>query len=204
MVIEYFNNNNNISLIYNMNHKLNLHKVLKLSYDNNNNHQQKMKKNGYQFDSILSNNQEKVYYNPTANKLLISVAGTNKFSPKDIITDVYLGAGKLQNTSRYKQAHNTIIDAKKKYNVNSATLAAHSLGGSIVSYAGSKNDTIYTLDKGATIGTKTRSREKAYRSSGDVVSSLAANATHMKTLGKFQNPLSAHNISNIKKDKIYI
>ena len=27
-----------------MNHKLNLHKVLKLSYDNNNNHQQKMKK----------------------------------------------------------------------------------------------------------------------------------------------------------------
>ena len=38
---------------------------------------------------------------------------------------------------RYKQAHNTIIDAKKKYNVNSATLAGHSLGGSIVSYAGS-------------------------------------------------------------------
>ena len=203
MVIEYFNNNN-ISLIYNMNHKLNLHKVLKLSYDNNNNHQQKMKKNGYQFDSMLSNNQEKVYYNPTANKLLVSVAGTNKYNPKDIITDVYLGAGKLQNTSRYKQAHNTIIDAKKKYNVNSATLAGHSLGGSIVSYAGSKGDTIYTLDKGATIGTKTRSREKAYRSSGDVVSSLAANATNMKTLGKYRTPLAAHNISNIKKDKIYI
>ena len=124
---------------------------------------------------------------------------------KDIITDVYLGAGKLQNTSRYKQAHNTIIDAKKKYNVNSATLAGHSLGGSIVSYAGSKGDKIYTLDKGATIGTKTRSREKAYRSSGDVVTSLSANATNMKTLGKYNiNPLSAHNVSNIKHDKIYI
>jgi len=197
-------NNNNISLIYNMNHKLNLHKVLKLSYDNNNNHQQKMKKNGYQFDSMLSNNQEKVYYNPIANKVLVTVAGTDKFNPKDIITDAYLAAGKLQNTSRYKHAHNTILDAKKKYNVDSATLAGHSLGGSIVSYAGSKGDKIYTLDKGATIGTKTRSREKAYRSSGDVVSVLASNSKNVKTLDKFQNPLSAHNVSNIKKDKIYI
>ena len=188
-----------------MNHKLNLHKVLKLSYDNNNNHQQKMKKNGYQFDSMLSNKNEKVYYNPTANKLLVSVAGTDKFSPKDLITDVYLGLGKLQNTTRYQHAHNTIRDAKTKYNVKNATLAAHSLGASIISYAGSKGDKIYTLDKGATIGTKTRSREKAFRSAGDIVSALSANSSNMKTLGKRNyNPLSAHNISNIKHDKIYI
>ena len=188
-----------------MNHKLNLHKVLKLSYDNNNNHQQKMKKNGYQFDSMLSNKNEKVYYNPTANKLLVSVAGTDKFSPKDLITDAYLAAGKLQNTTRYQHAYNTINDAKKKYNLSSATLAGHSLGGSIVSYAGSKGDKIYTLDKGATIGTKTRSREKAFRSAGDIVSALSANSSNMKTLGKRNyNPLSAHNISNIKHDKIYI
>ena len=37
---------------------------------------------------MLSNKNEKVYYNPTANKLLVSVAGTNKYNPKDIITDV--------------------------------------------------------------------------------------------------------------------
>ena len=191
--------------MFNNNHKFNLHKVLKLSYDNNNNHQQKMKKNGYQFDSMLSNKNEKVYYNPTDNKLLVSVAGTDKFSPKDIITDAYLAAGKLQNTTRYQHAHNTIINAKKKYNVNSATLAGHSLGGSIVSYAGSKNDKIYTLDKGATIGTKTRSREKAFRSAGDIVSALSSNSSNMKTLGKHNyNPLSAHNISNIKHNKIYI
>jgi hypothetical protein len=187
------------------NHKLNLHRVLKLSYDNNNNHQQKMKKNGYQFDSMLSTKNEKVYFNPTANKLLVSVAGTDKFSPNDLITDVYLAAGSLQNTSRYKQARNTITDAKKKYQVSSATLAGHSLGGSIVSYAGSKADTIYTLDKGATIGTKTRSREKAFRSAGDVVSALSSNSGNMKTLGKYNaNPLAAHNISNIKQNKIYI
>ena len=171
-----------------------------------------MKKNGYAYDSMLSSKNEKVYYNPTQNKLLVSVAGTDKFSPRDIITDVYLAAGKLQDTSRYQQAHKTIRDAKKKYNVDSATLVGHSLGGSIVSYAGSKNDNIITLDKGATIGTKTRSREGAYRSAGDVVSALSANATHMKTLGKnnylkdgiVMGALKAHNVSNIKNDKIYI
>ena len=195
-----------------MNRRLKLHKVLKLSYDNNEQHQQNMKKNGYAYDSMLSNKNEKVYYNPTQNKLLVSVAGTDKFSPRDIITDVYLGLGKLQDTSRYKHAHQTIRDAKKKYNVNNATLAGHSLGGSIVSYAGSKGDKIYTLDKGATIGTKTRSRERAYRSAGDAVSALAANAKNMTTLGSnnylkdgvVMGALKAHNVSNIKQNKIYI
>ena len=195
-----------------MNRRLKLHKVLKLSYDNNEQHQQNMKKNGYAYDSMLSNKNEKVYYNPTQNKLLVSVAGTDKFSPQDIITDVYLGLGKLQDTSRYKHAHQTIRDAKKKYNVNNATLAGHSLGGSIVSYAGSKGDKIYTLDKGATIGTKTRSRERAYRSTGDAVSALAANAKNMTTLGSnnylkdgvVMGALKAHNVSNIKQNKIYI
>ena len=144
-----------------MNNPLNLKKVLKLSYDDNINNQQSIKKNGYNFDSKLSNKNEKVYYNPNQNKLLVSVAGTHNF--KDVLTDAYLGADKLKDTTRYKQAHKTIREAKNKYNVESATLAGHSLGGSIVSYAGSKNDTIYTLDKGATIGTKTRSNEKAYR-----------------------------------------
>ena len=195
-----------------MNRRLKLHKVLKLSYDNNEQHQQNMKKNGYAYDSMLSNKNEKVYYNPTQNKLLVSVAGTDKFSPQDIITDVYLGLGKLQDTSRYKHAHQTILDAKKKYNVQNATLAGHSLGGSIVSYAGSKGDKIYTLDKGATIGTKTRSRERAYRSAGDAVSALAANAKNMTTLGSnnylkdgvVMGALKAHNVSNIKQNKIYI
>ena len=97
--------------MFNNNHKLNLHKVLKLSYDNNNNHQQKIKKT----DIILIlcyQIKKKVYYNHIDNKLLGSVAGTDEFSPKDIITDAYLASGKLQNTSRYKHAHNTIIDEK--------------------------------------------------------------------------------------------
>ena len=34
---------------------------------------------------MLSNKNEKVYYNPTDNKLLVSVTGTDKFSPKAIM-----------------------------------------------------------------------------------------------------------------------
>ena len=193
-----------------MNNPLNLKKVLKLSYDDNINNQQSIKKNGYNFDSKLSNKNEKVYYNPNQNKLLVSVAGTHNF--KDVLTDAYLGAGKLKDTTRYKQAHKTIRDAKNKYNVESATLAGHSLGGSIVSYAGSKNDTIYTLDKGATIGTKTRSREKAYRNKGDVVSLLSSNSKNMKTFGKtdylrnglIKGSLKAHDVKNIQSLKIFI
>ena len=156
-----------------MNNPLNLKKVLKLSYDDNINNQQSIKKNGYNFDSKLSNKNEKVYYNPNKNKLLVSVAGTHNF-----------------------------IDV----------LTGHSLGGSIVSYAGSKNDTIYTLDKGATIGTKTRSNEKAYRNKGDVVSLLSSNSKHMKTFGKtdylrnglIKGSLKAHDVKNIQSLKIFI
>jgi len=86
------------------------------------------------------------------------------------------------------------------------------LGGSIVSYAGSNGDNIFTLDKGATIGTKTRSREKALRSAGDAVSALSANAKNMTTLGTnnylkdgvVMGALNAHNVSNIKNQKIFI
>ena len=84
-----------------------------------------------------------MYYNPTSKKLLVSVAGTDKFSPKDlitVITDVYLGLGKLQDTTRHQSSHKTIRDAKAKYNVKNATLAGQSLRGSIVSYDGSAGD----------------------------------------------------------------
>ena len=192
--------------------ELTLDKALKFSYKDLNHQKNMSTKYGYKIDSMLSNKNEHVYFNPKENKLVITVAGTDKFSPKDLITDVYLAAGKLKDTSRYKSAHKTIRDAKAKYNVDNATLAGHSLGGSIVSYAGSTKDNIITLDKGATIGTKTRSREKAYRSAGDAVSALAANAKNMTTLGKNNylrdgvvlGALKAHNVSNIANEKIYI
>jgi hypothetical protein len=86
------------------------------------------------------------------------------------------------------------------------------LGGSISQYIAGKNDKVYTLDKGATFGTPTRGNETAYRTKGDLVSLLSSANTRMKTL---KNPniitkirpvdaLLAHNVSNIKKENIFI
>ena len=79
-------------------------------------------------------------------------------------------------------------------------------------YIADKNDKVYTLNKGATIGQITRSNENAYRTSGDIVSALNANSTRMKTLNNYNKPtgfipldiLKAHNVENIKDNNIYV
>jgi hypothetical protein len=48
---------------------------------------------------MLSNHNQKVYYNPTERKLLYNVSGTHNIS--DIGTDIYLALGGLKNTNRY-------------------------------------------------------------------------------------------------------
>lgn len=79
-------------------------------------------------------------------------------------------------------------------------------------YIAGKNDKVYTLDKGATIGQKTRSNENAYRTSGDIVSALNANSTRMNTLNNYNKStgfipmdiLKAHNVENIKNEEIFV
>jgi len=188
---------------------LDLYDVLKNSYASQNKQKEAFKKDGYLYDQKLSNHNEQVYYNPNNKKLLMSVAGTHNIS--DIGTDIYLAAGHLKDTNRYKEAQSVLQRAKQKYNISNATLAGHSLGG-LVQYIGSKNDKVYTLDKGATIGQKTRSNETAYRTKGDVVSLLNANSTRMKTLSNPQfrtnnflrDAINSHNVDNIKGKNIFI
>jgi len=189
---------------------LDLHKVLKNSYASQKEQEHAFKNDGYLFDKKLSNHNEQVYYNPSKKKLLMSISGTHNIS--DVGTDLWLAAGKLKDTNRYKEADSVLKRAKQKYNISNVTLAAHSLGGAIGQYIASKNDRVYTLNKGATIGQKTRSNEHAYRTSGDLVSLLNANSTRMKTL---TNPhirtsnfvvdaFNAHNVDNIKNKNILI
>ena len=191
---------------------LNLHDVLNNSYASRDKQKGAFKNQGYVFDSDLSDVNEQVYYNPREKKLLYSVKGTNPFSLKDLGTDAYLAMGKLKDTNRYKEAENKLQLAKTRYNPKDVVVAGHSLGGSISQYIAGKNDKVYTLNKGATIGQKTRSNENAFRTKGDYVSLLNANSTRMKTL---KNPniktkirpvdaLLAHNVSNIKKENIFV
>ena len=188
----------------------NLYDVVKASYKDKGAQAGALGKYGYVRDDALSNDNQQAYYNPKAKKLIYSVTGTKSLS--DWGTDAYLAAGMLKSTNRYKSADAGLKAAKKKYGVASASIYGHSLGGSIAGYIGGSGDTVRTLDKGATIGQKVRSNEKAYRTAFDPVSLLNAGSKNMTTLPntnkKLQtgllpldaviNGFNAHNIDSIK------
>jgi hypothetical protein len=201
---------------------LSLYDALRASYNQSDENIRKLKDKGYNYDSELSNHNQQVFYRPTDKKLLFTVAGTHNLA--DARTDVYLGLGKLQDTDRFKESKNKFDQAKKKYTPTNTSVVGHSLGGAISQYlTNEQNDTVYTLDKGATIGQPTRNNEKAYRSSGDGVSFLGSGITTLKNdnknkyykwgrlfgpvgrvLGWGKDTLDAHNVSNVKEEPIFV
>ena len=172
---------------------MDLHEILKTSYANKDKQKKALSKHGYKFDSILSNHNQQIYYNPNDKKILNLVAGTHNLS--DVGTDAYLAVGKLKDTNRYKEADRILKEAKKKYQPSKTIVAGQSLGGAIAGYISSGNDEVYTLNKGATIGQKVRANEHAYRTSGDLISLANANSKHMKTLENENGGI----VDNIKK-----
>ena len=192
---------------------VNLYDSLKSSYGNKKS-QENLKRAGYKYDSMLSNHNQQVWYNPNTKKLLYNVAGTHNLS--DVGTDVWLAFGGLKNTNRYKEASKILDEAKRKYgNDINTTITGHSLGSTIGQYIANKNDNFYGLDGGYTIGQPTRSnngKQHHFRTSGDVVSLLGANAKHMKTLNNYNkaqgfaplDALKAHDIDSIKNSGIFI
>ena len=177
-----------------------------------------LEKKGYVKDKKLSNHNQQVWYNPRGKDLLVNVAGTHNL--KDFGTDAYLAFGGLKSTNRYKQADKTLKEAKKFYQPKSTLVTGHSLGASIGAGITSKSDKFVGLDAGYTIGQKTRSNggnHENYRTSGDVISALGANAKNMKTLkaptkgvldyvgGPLYTAYKAHtDFSNIKDKQIRI
>ena len=141
------------------------------------------------------------------------MTGSHKLS--DIGTDIYLAAGHIKDTNRYKKADSTLKAAKEKYKGANTTVTGHSLGGTIASYIGSGSDKVIGVDGGQTIGQRTRGNTTAYRSSGDVVSLLGSGNTRMKTLktkgltsaylkgGLIGGILKSHDINNIK-GKVFV
>jgi hypothetical protein len=192
-----------------------LYDVLKASYaySKHPNHNP-LGKYGYHRDTELSNHNQQVYYNPIKNKIIYDIAGTHNV--KDAVTDAYLALGHLKHTSRYKEAESTLEKAREKYHPRKVVGAGHSLGGSILGYL--PVDKAYTLDKGATIGQSIGSHERAYRTSGDLVSVFNSTHSNMRTLTNpnkgihtgnpfidtVGNILTAHNVSNIKNKPIFV
>lgn len=185
--------------------KVPLSEALKLSYENKEKQQNGLKQYGYNLDSRFSNENQQVYYNPKKQKLLFTVAGTHNI--KDIGTDAYLALGKIKDTRRYQEADKALKEAKAFYNPRKVSVAGHSMGATISSYIAQPSDKVYTLDKGVTIGQGYRPNERAYRTSGDVVSLLGVRNKNMKTFENenlFKNALTSHNISNIENQNIFV
>ena len=179
-----------------------LHKVLKASYEGGG------IGDGFVRDDVLSNDNYQTYFNPESKKLIFSVSGTHNL--RDVGTDLWLAAGGLKSTKRYKQADNALKKAKQKHSPTATSVVGHSLGGSIAQNIASKGDDIKTLDAGYTFGQRTRGEH--YRTSGDVVSALGAGAKHTTTLadphpktGIFSlDSLRAHNVDNIANHDIFV
>lgn len=162
---------------------------------------QQMLRAGYAYDSDLSSHNQQVWVR--SNQVIVTIAGTHNC--KDIITDIWLGLGRIKQTRRYKEADHVLEMARSKYATNSnvvMVVAGHSLGGAIAQFIASKTDIVFTLNKGATIGQQTRGNEFGIRTSGDVVSLMGAGATRMNTVVTPTNnccrPLRAHAIENIR------
>ena len=209
-----------------MNNTPTLHQIVKNSYAKNKANQM----GGYEYDQQLSNHNHQVYYNPKDKKLLFSVTGSHNAS--DWLNNIKLGLGYgFKQSNRYKESHQTLRDAKKKYNINNATVVGHSQSGYTAQHISSAGDKVLTLDKAATIGGNLKSGDH-YRTSGDIVSTFDTGKTHMKTLPNSHgssllgtafkagvslftgNPLlgfsaindivKSHDVDNIKDHKIFV
>lgn len=184
---------------------VNLYDVLKAGYGTKKDQTTRLQKNGYNLDDSLSNHNQQVYFNPTNKKMIFNVTGTHNLS--DWGTDLYLAAGKLKDTNRYKQADKRFKEAKLKYKPLKTSVVGNSLGGTIAGYIGGRDDNIITHNKGATIGQKMRKNETHYRIKNDLVSLLNANSKHTKTLNNnnfFKDPYNAHLVETIKNNKIFV
>lgn len=197
--------------------KLKLGKILKLSYEPNENRRAKvLKKFGYVLDKELSNPEHIVAYNPFNKDLLYVPRGTelkhkgNIFDNKDLQTDLILGAGGLKQTKRFDEERSTILKAKKKYNEDKVIFVGHSLAGGILNQM--SNDVITQNDKVITYNApilKSRKGSTNYRTQGDIFSVFNQSATTLQN----ENPLSvrlgdyllkAHQLENLETQNIFV
>jgi hypothetical protein len=136
--------------------------------------------------------------------------------------------GGFKDTDRYKQADETLKKAKAKYAPADVSITGHSLGARIIQDIAKKDDKVYALDAGSTIGQKVKSgpNRNIYRTAGDIVSGTTAWNPAVKTLANphtskilpalfSKDPrqialagaidsFNAHSIENIKDSDIFV
>lgn len=146
-----------------------LQEALNVSYSPLEKTQRRLDPYGYKLDTALSTAQNKVFIQPQSKKLVFTTAGTNPLSARDIATDAYLaflGKAGLTQTTRYKESEAVLKKAREKYPKYKKTLAAHSLGSSIISNLAQSNEQVRGFGTGSGIFSQ-GGVGKTFRTAGD-------------------------------------
>ena len=189
--------------------KIKFHDILQSSYGVKK-YDDVLKRAGYNYDSMLSNHNQQVWFHPKKQKLLFNVAGSH--NTKDfLITDTALALGRLKSTSRYQEADRILKEAKRKYSPVKTSLSGHSLASTIVNQIASKagNDKVFAYNGGFTIGQKISPNKNFnnFRTNGDYVSGLVGLNPNIKTFDNtnfLKDFYHAHNVSNIQDKNIFV
>ena len=184
--------------------RLKLYNALNIGYFRNEAKQQKrLKRFGYVLDRDLTNRERMVAYNPFSQKLLYVSNGTDFSNTSDLANDLLIGLPiSPQTRSRVVEEKNTLLKAKEKYGVNTATVLGHSLGGNIVHYIGSAQDKIIEYNP-ALINQKPRANETILKTKRDPFSSFANNPNIIKGSEDIST-FKAHNLENIREEPIFV
>lgn len=127
--------------------------------------------NNYILDKQLSNQRDRVYYDPETKKAIHTITGTDKL--KDWSNNLLIPLGLHRLTNRYKNSEKIQREANKKYGKENISLITHSQSGHIANNLAKKNlvgDENITLNP-AIIG-KHHKDLKVIKSNRDVVSAL--------------------------------
>jgi hypothetical protein len=174
--------------------------ILRASYDTQKDADIRLRNLDYKLDKNLSTPESKVFIDKDRNP---SIAIRGSKTVKDfLISDSLLLFGLEKYDPRQRRTNELVKKVAQKYK-KEPTLYGHSLGGSLAEKTNSKGS-IYTLNKGTGIGDVFKTIPKNQfdtRTSNDVVSLLSTtqrNKSKKKTLYNFQDPLTAHTITNLR------
>lgn len=185
--------------------KLSLYKALDIGYLRDENKQKKrLKRFGYRLVPELTTREHVVAFSPDTEKLLYISNGTDFTNRADVQNDILGLVGKQQTSRRMEEERQTLLKAKKEFKPKSTTLVSHSLGSQYTNYIAGGDDHVIQYNPYYTAGAKQRPNVQNYREPTDIVSVFAPkkNTTILKP--KTVNPVSAHNITNIKEEPIFV
>ena len=152
--------------------------ILKASYLNQDDANNKLRNLGYKYDSQLSTNDNKVFIDKNGNPN-IAFRGTHKLRTKDLLSDLAVLTGLDKYDTRFKEAQHVskLVEEKYKKPVN---VFGDSLGGALAEKSGATGK-IYTHNKATGIGDLFKDipdNQRDYRKTNDVVSVLSLTQNH--------------------------